>query len=119
MHILLAMRLWIGRRGFFFLGTLGSIVVRISRQRVIKGQCDPIELEALEYIVEHTAIPIPKDFRTCHDHGQLYIEMEYIPGVNLQAAWLGGVLSQEQKKDIVKILASYVEQLRSFHHKRR
>ena len=110
MHILLAMRLWIGRR---FFGTLGSIVVRISRGRVIKGPCDPTELEALQYVAEHTTIPIPKVFRTYHDHGRLYIEMEYIPGVDLQAAWLGGLLSQQQKKDIVKMLASYVEQLRS------
>jgi hypothetical protein len=88
-------------------------VVRISRGRVIKGPCDPTELEALEYVAERTTIPVPKVFRTYHDHGRLYIEMEYIPGMDLQAAWLNGLLSQEQKGDIVKMLASYVEQLRS------
>ena len=39
--------------------------------------------------------------------------MDYVPSMDLQAAWLNDLLSQEQKRDIVKMLASYVEQLRS------
>lgn len=108
--ILLVIRLWIGKRLFVTIGRFG---VRVSPGRIIKGPCESTELEALEYVAKHTSIPIPKVLGTHRYLGGLYIEMEYIHGVDLQAVWLGGLLSREQKKGIVEELANYVRQLRS------
>jgi hypothetical protein len=41
-----------------------------------------------------------------------YIEMEYIKGITLEAAWIGGRLSPAQKEDITQELAGFIEQLR-------
>jgi aminoglycoside phosphotransferase (APT) family kinase protein len=114
MPILLAIRLWIGKRLF---GTLGPCGVRVSPRRIIKGPCDSSELEALEYVAKHTSIPVPKVFGTYRSLGRLYIEMEYVPGMDLQAAWRG--LSPEQKKAIVNMVASYISQLRSLEQPRK
>jgi aminoglycoside phosphotransferase (APT) family kinase protein len=94
-------------------GTLGPFSVRVSRGRVIKGPCKATEIEALKYVAEHTSIPVPKVISTYVDLGRHYIEMEYIHGMNLEAAWLGDYLAPEQKRQVVEQLAGYVEALRN------
>jgi len=54
---------------------------------------------------------VPKVHGTYHVDGRLYIEMEYLEGETLQAAWVGH-LSSAEKKAVVEELASYIEQLR-------
>lgn len=107
---LFPVRLWIGRKLF---GTLGRSGVRISAGRIIKGSCETTELVALKYITEHTSVPLPKVLKVHRYNNRLYIEMEYIRGIDLQAVWLGGHLSQDQKRHIMTEIADYVSQLRS------
>jgi hypothetical protein len=109
-NIPLQVRLLIGKK---FFGTLGPTVVRIGRGRVIKGPCQSAELEALKYVAEYTSIPVPKVHTTYAHFGKIYIEMDYIEGIDLEAAWVGGLLSQDQKKTIVQELAGFIEQLRT------
>jgi len=85
----------------------------VSRGRIIKGLCDATELEALELVAKHTSIPTPKVYKIHRHAGRLYIEMEYIPGMDLQTAWQCGHLLPEEKKHIVEEIALYFKQLRS------
>ncbi|KAE8328041.1 kinase-like protein [Aspergillus sergii] len=94
---LLSIRLRIGRKVF---GTVGRLGVRTSRNRIVKGPCEVAELTALQYVARHTNVPVPE------------IELEYIRGMDLQRAWLGGYLSPAQKKQMVSEIAGYIEQLR-------
>ncbi|KKZ64084.1 hypothetical protein EMCG_01580 [[Emmonsia] crescens] len=66
----------------------------------------------MNYVAKHTSIPIPKIFNTYEHHDALYIEMEYIPAMDLEKAWLGGHLSQAQKEHMFRELPDYVSQLR-------
>lgn len=88
-------------------------VVRVSYHRVIKGPCDPCELEAMQYVAEKTSIPVPKVYATHTHDGVLYIEMEYVKGTNMAVAWMTeGFLSAEQKKAIFGDIKHYVAELR-------
>lgn len=51
------LRLWLGRLLFH---PLGPIIFRVSLRRVIKEPCDLPEVEAMQFVVSHTRIPIPK-----------------------------------------------------------
>jgi tRNA A-37 threonylcarbamoyl transferase component Bud32 len=106
---LLPLRLWIGKKLF---GVVGPCGVRVSPNRMIKGPCATPELAALKYVAEHTSIPVPKVFNTHYHDGDLYIEMEIIRGMNLEAAWYHSHLSQDQKKDIIAEVAGHISQLR-------
>ncbi|KAE8156789.1 hypothetical protein BDV40DRAFT_293218 [Aspergillus tamarii] len=81
--------IWFGRRIF---GAAGRLGVRASRNRIVKGPCEAAELTALQYIARHTT-------------DGLYIELEYIQGMDLSSAWLGDYLSPAQKKQIVSEIA--------------
>jgi aminoglycoside phosphotransferase (APT) family kinase protein len=107
--LLLPVRLWIGKKLF---KTLGQFVVRVSPGTIIKGPCDLAELEALEYVARHTSIPVPKVLRSHRHNERIYIEMEYVRGIDLQAALQRGRISEEQKKAILAELVGYVKQLR-------
>lgn len=67
----------------------------------------------MKYVAEHTSIPVPKIFNTHYYDDGLYIEMEYVRGMSLQAAWCHGHLSQDQKKHIITEVAGYIRQLRN------
>src|SRR5271155_5096494 len=108
MSLFLKARLWSGKKRF---GSFGPSVVRVSKARIIKGPCESVELEALKYVAQHTSIPVPKVHGTYHVGGRLYIEMEYVQGETLQAAWVGNLLSPAEKKAVVEELAGYIKQL--------
>lgn len=107
----LRLRLWLGKRLY---RQLNFRVVRVSRHRVIKGPCDPPEIEAMRYIAEHTAIPLPKVYATHITRDQcIYIEMEYIQGEVLNRAWrTEGSLTVEQKQAIFADIKGYISVLR-------
>ncbi|KAL7918252.1 kinase-like protein [Trichoderma austrokoningii] len=106
----LRFRLWLGRQLY---EPFTSGVVRVSRHRIIKGPCGPPEIEAMQYIADNTAIPIPQIYaiHTTPDK-QIYIEMEYIEGKSLYTAWKVEGLSQEQKTAIWADIKHYVSILR-------
>ncbi|KAJ5545243.1 hypothetical protein N7535_006374 [Penicillium sp. DV-2018c] len=79
---------------------------------MIKGPCVTPELEALKYVAGNTSIPVPKVFNAHYYDDRLYIEMEYVRGMSLEAAWYRGHLSQDQKKYIISEVAGYIRQLR-------
>ncbi|QPG97625.1 hypothetical protein C2857_006631 [Epichloe festucae Fl1] len=111
----LQFRLWLGRQLYKPL-TSGVTcgVVRVSQHRVIKGPCGPPEVEAMRYIAKNTAIPVPKVYAVHTTRTQdIYIEMEYITGEDLDTAWRKeGRLSQDQKKTIFSDIKEYVSILR-------
>ncbi|CAG8151117.1 unnamed protein product [Penicillium salamii] len=108
--LILPLRLWIGKKLF---GSVGPHGVRVSPSRMIKGRCATAELEALKYVAEHTSIPVPKVFNAHYYDDSVFIEMECVRGMSLEAAWGRGHLSQEQKKHIVTEVAGYIRQLRN------
>ena len=109
MSLFLRARLWLGKKRF---GSLGPSVVRVSKARVIKGPCELVELEALKYVAQYTSLPVPRVYGTYRVDGRLYIEMEYIEGETVQAAWVGRLLSSAEKKVIVEQVAGYIKRLR-------
>lgn len=104
----LSLRLAIGKRLFGVVGRSGS---RISPHRIVKGPCEVAELAALKYVAKHTSIPVPKVLNVYQWNG-LYLELGYIPGMDLQEAWLGGFLSKDQKRDIISEVMGFISQLR-------
>lgn len=97
------------------LGSLGSILVRVGWNRVIKGSCDPSELEALLYIAEHITIPVPRVRCTYDGSGGIYIVMNYIKGTNLETLWMLGLLKLEDQDVIVDDMAAILIELRALH----
>ncbi|CAI7635520.1 unnamed protein product [Penicillium bialowiezense] len=79
---------------------------------MIKGPCPESELAALKYVAEHTSIPVPRVFHAHYYQDYLYIEMEYIRGMDLGAARASSHLSQDQTINIVTEVAGYINQLR-------
>ncbi|KAB8210991.1 kinase-like protein [Aspergillus parasiticus] len=113
---LLSIGLGIGRKVF---GTVGRLGVRASRNRIIKGPCEVAELTALQYIARHTNVPVPKVYSVYHCPDGLYIELEYIRGMDLQRAWLFWLFITSAKKQMVSEIAGYIEQLRSLEPPRK
>lgn len=105
----LRFRLWLGKKLF---APLPSCVVRVSWHRVVKGPCDPPEVEAMQYIAEHTIIPVPKVYAVHIWDQRIYIEMEYINGKDLENAWLDDSLTLDEKKTIFADIKQYVSILR-------
>ncbi|KAJ7635088.1 kinase-like domain-containing protein [Roridomyces roridus] len=71
----------------------------------------PIEAFALEILVQHTTIPVPRVHRVVqHDRGHIIV-MDRIPGKQLSKLW--PAMSGEEKDRIAETLAGYVRQLRS------
>ncbi|KAL2751852.1 hypothetical protein ACRALDRAFT_213793 [Sodiomyces alcalophilus JCM 7366] len=108
----LKFRLWLG--GKLFRPLDSNATVRVSWHRIIKGPCNPGEVEAMQYVAKHTTIPLPKVYAvhtTREKH--IYIEMEYIPGLDLDTAWRHGHLTPDQKKTIFADIKAYVSILRA------
>ncbi|VUC29143.1 unnamed protein product [Clonostachys rosea] len=101
-------RLWLGRQLF---AHIDEKVTRISWHRIVKGHCDPPEVEAMQYIASNINIPIPKLYGTHIHDGKLYIEMEYIPGETLENAWKS--LSSGQHIAIAADIRHYISVLRA------
>lgn len=97
------------------LGSLGPTVVRIGWNQVIKGPCDPPELEALLYISEHTTLPVPRVRHTYNGPGGIYVKMDYIRDADLETLWIEGRLSPGEKESIVDDMAIILTQLRALH----
>ncbi|OAA43642.1 Protein kinase-like domain protein [Metarhizium rileyi] len=104
----LRLRLWLGKLLF---RPLGPSVVRVSWHRVIKGPCDPPEVEAMQYVASHTTIPVPRIYAV-HTTGKglIYIEMAYVPGQDLHSAW--SRLSVSELDTICADLAQHISSLR-------
>ena len=87
-------------------------MVRVSWHRVIKRPCDPPEVEAMQYIAKHTTIPVRRVYGIHMLNQRIYIEMEYVPGGNLETAWLKNRLTPDQKRNIFANIKQYVSILR-------
>ncbi|KAI9834078.1 MAG: hypothetical protein M1819_003363 [Sarea resinae] len=93
--LLLQLRLSVGRR---ILGPVGRLGVQVSRSRIIKGPCGDAELIALEYVQEHTTVPVPRLYQVFRVPDDLYIELESVAGADLSSLWGSGQLSRDQKR---------------------
>ncbi|KAM3444566.1 hypothetical protein NHJ13734_001380 [Beauveria thailandica] len=84
--------------------------VRVSWHRLIKGPCDPPEVEAMQYVAAHTSIPIPK-LHKIHttESGHIYIEMEYVQGDTV----FFPRMTAGDKASVLGQLRRYVEELRA------
>lgn len=66
----------------------------------------------MEYIRQHTNIPVPKIFRVYKQEGSDSEDVvrKYVGGETLEAAWLK--MTKASKEAVVKELAGYIEQMR-------
>ena len=104
----LRLRLWFGK---LIYKLLGPSVYRLSPHRVVKGPCDPTEVEAMNYVASHTNIPLPKVHAVHLERdGRIFIEMAYIQGDTLDGVWKH--LSPSQKGNIFADLKHYISCLR-------
>ncbi|KAK4153918.1 kinase-like domain protein [Chaetomidium leptoderma] len=105
----LRLRLWFGSLLF---RPLGPSTTRVSWHRVIKGPCDPPEVEAMRYVASHTTIPVPRLYAVhIEENGLIYIEMAYVPGDTLEQAWNG--LSTDQRDTIFADIKQHMSSLRA------
>ncbi|KAL3955292.1 hypothetical protein ACCO45_010855 [Purpureocillium lilacinum] len=92
--------------------------VRVSWHRVIKGPCNPTEVEAMQYVASHTTIPVPRVYAVHTEPNDfIYIEMAYVPGEALDEAWAD--LSTDQKYSIFADLKQHLSTLRELEPPRR
>lgn len=103
----LRLRLWLGNLLF---RPLGPKTFRVSWHRVIKGPCDPPEIEAMQYVASHTTIPVPRIYAIHTKNIAIYIEMAYIPGDTLSTVW--DSLSTDDRDTIFADIKKYVSCLR-------
>lgn len=102
------LRLWLGNLLF---RPVGPKTVRVSWNRIIKGPCDPPEIEALQYVASHTTIPVPRIYAIhTESNGYIYLEMSYVHGDALDTAWAG--LSPEERNSIFADIKQYLSSLR-------
>ncbi|EQL01879.1 Protein kinase-like domain protein [Ophiocordyceps sinensis CO18] len=105
----LRFRLWLGKLLF---RSPGPSTVRVSWHRLIKGPCDPPEIEAMQYVASHTTIPVPRIYAVhTEGNGLIYIEMAYVPGDTLDSAWRRG-LSTDEKDTICADIKQHISSLR-------
>lgn len=102
--------MWLGRK--IYEKYLSSHVLRLGFGQIIKLGCDPAEVEAMEYVSQHTSIRVPKIFKTYSHEGDdlQVIIMQYVVGVTLDEAW--PKMIEATRQVIIKELAGYVEQMR-------
>jgi serine/threonine protein kinase len=67
----------------------------------------------MQYIAANTNIPIPKLYGTHIHNGELFIEMEYVPGESLAVAWRDGHLTSDQNLNIAAELKQHISTLRA------
>lgn len=67
----------------------------------------PSEALALQFVKEHTTIPVPKVISSDWDR----VTMEYVEGQTLKQAWL--VLTPDEQRNILAQLSGYVKQLQA------
>ncbi|KAI9809076.1 MAG: hypothetical protein M1825_002365 [Sarcosagium campestre] len=65
----------------------------------------------MEYVQQHTAIPIPKIYSVHPNGDRVDMVLEFIAGESLRAAWSD--MSAKNRQTIIKELGGYIEQLRS------
>jgi hypothetical protein len=73
------------------------------------------EYQTMEYIREHTTIPIPKLYfwdTSCERVGVPFALMEYIPGKSLEDAWHES-FTEQQRLNTLSDIATYMAQLQS------
>lgn len=106
----LRIRIWVSRK--IYKQSASSHVVRIGFGQILKLKCDPAEVQAMEYIRQHTSIPVPKVFKIYKQKGvdSEGIIMQYVGGETLEAAW--PKMTKATKQAVVKEVAGYVEQMR-------
>ncbi|KAK4500451.1 hypothetical protein PRZ48_008640 [Zasmidium cellare] len=108
--MLLALRLWLGKKLLGDVGSASPAGIRVSPRRWIKW-CQPPEIEALEFVATNTTIPVPKVYQTHTHKGHLLVELEYVKGVPVMTAWWK--LNEDQKRSLMKELGGYIRQLKS------
>ncbi|RMD44949.1 hypothetical protein DV735_g143, partial [Chaetothyriales sp. CBS 134920] len=106
--ICLSVQEWVGRR---FYGDAHTRVISLPRNRVAKLDTFPTEAAAVEYVRQHTTIPVPKIYKVYPaSNGQQHIVMQRLPGTcasHVVSGW-----SQDQKEVFSRDLADYLHQLR-------
>ncbi|POR37012.1 Uncharacterized protein TPAR_02789 [Tolypocladium paradoxum] len=86
-------------------------VFRLPFRRIVKLDCHPNELEAMEFVRKHTTIPVP---RVCeiydYDEGQ-HLVMEEAQGGDIKVCY--GGMTPDQVSNFGRELAGHLSQLRS------
>ncbi|KAK2863694.1 hypothetical protein FQN49_004090 [Arthroderma sp. PD_2] len=85
-------------------------VYRIPFNRIIKLKCHPAEFEAMQYVRQHTTIPVPRVTEVYSFGDRQHLVMELVDGQTLDCAWPD--LTAEQRQNVVQEFTAYVEQLR-------
>jgi tRNA A-37 threonylcarbamoyl transferase component Bud32 len=85
----------------FRVGYRGIYVPRLGKERLLN------EAESLQYIREHTDIPVPKVFCHFEDRDAYYLITEYIEGVHMAD------LGDSQRSVVIEELESYRMKLKS------
>jgi aminoglycoside phosphotransferase (APT) family kinase protein len=106
----LRLRIWVGTK--LYKHYASAHVLRIGFGQVLKRRCDPAEVQAMEYIRQHTSIPVPKVFKVYKQEGsdREDVVMGYVGGQTLEEAW--PKMTKVLKQAVVKELAGYIEQMR-------
>ncbi|KFY12693.1 hypothetical protein V492_03725 [Pseudogymnoascus sp. VKM F-4246] len=85
-------------------------VVRLPFGRVLKMYTHRSEIEAMEYVHNHTSVPVPKVFEVYEQpDGAIHILMEFLPGDGPDYT----NMTPDEIKTFGKELAGYLQQLRS------
>ncbi|KAL2173124.1 kinase-like domain-containing protein [Thermothelomyces heterothallicus CBS 202.75] len=98
----------------------GEVIYRKISSWVVKHGCGtrvtkfnlngirPAEVEAMQFVSEHTTIPVPR----VYDVGENHLTVELIEGETLEKAW-ESTLSAEDRALVSRQLRDYISQLRA------
>lgn len=63
----------------------------------------------MQYVAQHTTIPISTVYATYSFQQALYIEMEYVKGTDVAVAWVKGHLSRGQNDTILAEIRHFID----------
>ena len=110
----LRFRIWLGCLLYKHKGeTLSPKVARIPYQQLIKFRCHRSEFEAIQFVKQHTNIPLPRITEVYEDGDYQHLVVECAVGEPLDSAW--PTMTTDQKHNITKELKAYVGELRSLN----
>jgi aminoglycoside phosphotransferase (APT) family kinase protein len=105
---LFPLRMYFGRKIMY---DQRRMIVQVSSTELIKGPCSEQELEAMQYVGQHTDVSIPKVHRTYRRRNGLFIAMEFIRGQGLDHVWSG--LTADERKMTARRVWLQLRSLRS------
>ncbi|KAK5937719.1 hypothetical protein PMZ80_009848 [Knufia obscura] len=92
-----------------------SPIIRLTPTKCVKlgSYRDLAEARTMQFIAQHTSVPVPKVHCAFTRKGQTYIVMQYVKGQMAATTWK--TLSEESRTKVLRQLKKMVDEMRALH----